>query len=1191
MQYIFTNLNKLFVKILVLFLIWNFGTISNAQTITKTHDSMSGELGFPGYSVDTGWLGADVGIGIYFRFSTSVSGTLAKVNQNGSVALTKNGPERNWDLYFKGSTGNASMNFGFKASAQYKISIDVIGISGEYIGDLPILPNTDLTFVDNQNFNSYLLGSSINLHGAISNRDIINYSFGIDGVLDAHAGFTATGDAYETLNGKSISTDKGTFISENEKKTKTINSSSYQVNDINEKMHSSLNFSLTPKGKIGVTVLFTDYDVSIPLFNVASPVAPSDFTTSPNVSASLTVPKLNQPVLLSPLNNQYKIILNPQLKWQAVNGADFYTLSISTDSNFASPRVITNITNTDAVVSGLTNNTTYFWKVKANSNKVNASDYSSVFKFTTKLATPKLYYPTDDTMGIELNPKFTWSSIPGSDNYLLEINTKSDFSERVIFDSLVADTIKNVKLDFSKNYYWRITALNHYGNKSDVSAIFNFSTRTPQNTVASWPSGGTTVYTLNAILSWYMDNYEGLPFTYDIQYSTDSTFKSNVSFIKNVKNTFLTSSLSNGNLHYFWRVRAKNKFGFYSAWDRADFVTDSSLLGAPLPALSWPVKNTKVYTNSPLLSWYINYPSVGGNLFYELKFRDLTIASTDSLVDSIKTTSFRLKNLIAGHQYSWSVRSVNTNNKSNFTQPETFVVDEGQGGAPMPVQTWPADSITIYSNTPVLNWYLSKPAIGPITYKIKLFDVTSGNSIIIDTANIISTSFKVPKFLSGNHTYAWEVETVNGSAQSGFSKLEYFVIHGQNTTPECILSWPIGGVKLFSQNVILTWYLNKPTANDINFDVELKDSATGETFNYNSIKATSFTLNDLSAGHLYLWKVRAHNISTGNNSSYTDYGTFRISNYLVGNPTPIASWPDNFTTVYSLKPLLSWYLSGLPQGSISYNLEIKPTTEPFDSTNLITGITQLSYSLVSDLNPGTEYHWRVQLVSSSKGTSLWSDQNVNGGATFTSYAPTGSLASPIIGSPKYGSEIDVESPTLSWYVPTDKSKTQNYRVEISKKADMSNPIIEIDNLKESHTDLSKLNTSTYFWRVQAKDDSGKFSNYSTTASFKVEAVTNANEENKVIPSKFEVLQNYPNPFNPTTTIKYSLPSSSKVTIKIYNVLGQEVKTLVNNFQAAGNHRVTWNGDDNLGKRVSSGAYIYRVTAGSNMSTKKLILLK
>ncbi|MCK4330598.1 T9SS type A sorting domain-containing protein [candidate division WOR-3 bacterium] len=93
------------------------------------------------------------------------------------------------------------------------------------------------------------------------------------------------------------------------------------------------------------------------------------------------------------------------------------------------------------------------------------------------------------------------------------------------------------------------------------------------------------------------------------------------------------------------------------------------------------------------------------------------------------------------------------------------------------------------------------------------------------------------------------------------------------------------------------------------------------------------------------------------------------------------------------------------------------------------------------------------------------------------------------------------------------------------------------------------------------------------------------------PQVFSLSQNYPNPMGYRTTIKYSLPKSSRVELKVYNIYGQLIKTLVNELQKAGYYTVGWNGRDNASKEVSNGIYLYRLEAGSYTETRKMILIK
>jgi hypothetical protein len=99
------------------------------------------------------------------------------------------------------------------------------------------------------------------------------------------------------------------------------------------------------------------------------------------------------------------------------------------------------------------------------------------------------------------------------------------------------------------------------------------------------------------------------------------------------------------------------------------------------------------------------------------------------------------------------------------------------------------------------------------------------------------------------------------------------------------------------------------------------------------------------------------------------------------------------------------------------------------------------------------------------------------------------------------------------------------------------------------------------------------------------------DEESQNPSTYALNQNYPNPYNPATQITYRLPQPGVVSLKIYNVQGQLVRTLVNEYKPAGTHSISWNGRSDLGMKVSSGIYFYRLQAGNFTDTKRMILLK
>jgi len=98
-------------------------------------------------------------------------------------------------------------------------------------------------------------------------------------------------------------------------------------------------------------------------------------------------------------------------------------------------------------------------------------------------------------------------------------------------------------------------------------------------------------------------------------------------------------------------------------------------------------------------------------------------------------------------------------------------------------------------------------------------------------------------------------------------------------------------------------------------------------------------------------------------------------------------------------------------------------------------------------------------------------------------------------------------------------------------------------------------------------------------------------EHNSLPNKFILHQNYPNPFNPITTLRYDLPEQANVNIIIYDLLGRQVKSLINQTQDAGFKSIIWNATNNYGKPVSAGIYLYQIQAGEFVQTKKMVLLK
>ena len=106
-----------------------------------------------------------------------------------------------------------------------------------------------------------------------------------------------------------------------------------------------------------------------------------------------------------------------------------------------------------------------------------------------------------------------------------------------------------------------------------------------------------------------------------------------------------------------------------------------------------------------------------------------------------------------------------------------------------------------------------------------------------------------------------------------------------------------------------------------------------------------------------------------------------------------------------------------------------------------------------------------------------------------------------------------------------------------------------------------------------------------------EGANNLTLKDSFLPQNFTLEQNYPNPFNPSTTILYNLSNDELVSFEIFNLNGRKIRTLVNEYQNSGPKKVIWYADNNHGRKVPAGIYLYSIVAGNVKQTKKMLLVK
>ncbi len=143
--------------------------------------------------------------------------------------------------------------------------------------------------------------------------------------------------------------------------------------------------------------------------------------------------------------------------------------------------------------------------------------------------------------------------------------------------------------------------------------------------------------------------------------------------------------------------------------------------------------------------------------------------------------------------------------------------------------------------------------------------------------------------------------------------------------------------------------------------------------------------------------------------------------------------------------------------------------------------------------------------------------------------------------------------------------------------------IEATTMKDPHHSL--------VYVYPRRENGERLAHVKVRPEFGSTTVSLAGTEGDNLPEAFGLRQNYPNPFNPSTVIEFDLPAPAHVKLTVFNLLGQQVRTLLNEEMPAGTHPVTWDGTSSSGRSVSSGVYFYRIEAGDNVMTKKMMLLK
>lgn len=636
-----------------------------------------------------------------------------------------------------------------------------------------------------------------------------------------------------------------------------------------------------------------------------------------------------------------------------------------------------------------------------------------------------------------------------------------------------------------------------------------------------------------------------------------------------------------GGNHYFsYDVRdiplgelrtGNNEFSFYSEtvahhgmeiiWPGPGLQVEYTGAGyaSPVPlaaSLASPAHNA---TNQPV-SLTLRWHPAAAATSYELQVStDSTFATTVVNQTSLTDTSYSAGPLTAMVRYFWRVRGKNAAGTGSYSAFNAFNTNVGS-----PTHVAPANAATNVAVTVPVVW---RTVTGATAYQLQVATTAgfTAGTIVKDTT--LADTTKTLSGLGYSTQYYWHVK-----AQVAGSWGDYATAWSFTTAiaPAGVPAQLVPANDAVDQTTSLTLRWRTGTA-AVSYHVQAGSDSTFASAliaDDSTLTDTSKAVSGLGYNQKYYWRVRSKN--AGGYSAFSPVWNFRTVMSVPTSPvllTPAANAVEQVTSglVFSWRALAgaTIYTFQLGTDSLFVTGLVKNDTTVTDTVRNIAGLTQ-----------NTKYYWRV------------AGRNAGGAGPFTAVRSFTTLQ-PVPGaitliSPAHQTVVTKDSARFVWNRPTPAAT--RYWFEISIDSTFALYTYVDSTITDSAVTFRPLtNGLNYYWHVRGGTAS-KWGPFSATQRFSV-VVTSVNTPAS-LPTEFTLAQNFPNPFNPSTQITFGLPKESAVRLEVFNLLGQQVAEVASGVHAAGFHTVRF---DATG--LTSGMYLYKLTAGETTLFKKMLLVK
>jgi hypothetical protein len=715
------------------------------------------------------------------------------------------------------------------------------------------------------------------------------------------------------------------------------------------------------------------------------------------------------------------------LQWNAVTGAESYTLEVSTiiglGFNSGIIQTIYDANNTSQAITGLTAGTIYYVRVRAVNSAGQSANSSILTQRTITLA------PNAPTLTNVSTSGFTasWNTVAGATSYILEYSTSENFSSLQTIPSANNAGEAVTELNSGTTYYVRVRAVNSAGNSAPSPFV-------PQITVPGVPTG---LLTTSVSATGFTANWTAVmgAQSYRLDVSTFSNFATRLTGYDDLTVSGTSRSITGltAGSTYYVQVRAVNSAGTSQSSEFAQQQTPTVITVPNAPNMS---SSTSVTATGFTANWTAVTNAQSYRIDVSL-FSNFATRLTDYDNLTVNGTSQPIIGLTAGTTYYVQVRAVNSAGTSADSDFATQITLPGVPNM--------SSSTSVTATGFTANW----TAVSSATSYILQVSTATGlgfNSQIIQTISNVNSTSQAITGLNAGTTYYVRVRAVNGTGQGGNSNPVT-----QRTLPDAPTGLSITSVT--ATGFTANW--NAVTsAQRYRLDVSLFSNFATRLTDYDNltVNGTSQPITGLTAGTTYYVQVRAENGAQG-------FGQGAYSNPVTQITLPGVPNMSSSTSVTATGFTANW--NAVPSAT-SYTLQVSTATGLGFNSQIIQTISNVNSTsqAITGLNAGTTYYVRVRAVN---GTGQGGNSNPVTQRTLPD-APTGlSITS-----------VTATGFTANWNAVTS---AQRYRLDVSLFSNFATRLTDYDNLTVNGTSqpITGLTAgTTYYVQVRAENGAQGF---------------------------------------------------------------------------------------------------------------------